>query len=248
MNSGTLTGITFCHTHPSYIPANHHFAPHAHPHHELVLVQQGRFRSRVDGTDTVAKRGDILLYLAGTVHEEWCENAAPVLVWACGFGWNGFEADEPLLRHDTFGRIQELLARIHHMKKTSGPRLCLSILSTLLTELKRLKTTLPDTMVERVQTYIRSNISNSLTIEELAALTGFSQGYFARWYKTHAGRTPMEDVRLLRVEEARRLITTTALPLHKIAPLVGLSNEYHLSRLLKTHLGVGVRDLRPDHH
>lgn len=54
----------------------------------------------------------------------------------------------------------------------------------------------------------------------------------------------MEDVRRLRVEEARELIITTNLLLKEIAPLVGLSDEYQLSRLLRRYLGVSTRKLR----
>lgn len=243
-NESKTDKLAFVHGHPSYIAADFHYEPHAHPYNELVLVQQGRFRTRVAGQDFVAQRGDVLLYLAGTVHEEWVECNAPVLVWACAFRWNGFQQDEPILRRDSHGHIQELLAQIHLLKKTSGAYICLRILTKIVEELERLKTAKPDSMVEQVRTFIRSRLAHPLTVDDLAEIAGLSQSHFARLYRDNAGRTPMEDVRFLRVEEARRLIMTTQLPLRQIAPMVGLSNEYHLSRLLRTHLGVGVRDLR----
>ncbi len=240
----SLKRLIFHHTHPSYITAGHHYERHNHSHHELVLIQQGQFRARVMDTDFVARRGDILLYTAGVYHEEWAEKRAPVLVWACGFSWDGFEPDEPILRRDTYGRVQELLAGAHCVKKSIGPHMCANALRALVAELERLKTTPPDSIVEQVRTYIRARIAERVTVEDLARVTGLSQAYFARRYRALAGRTPMEDVRFLRIEEARRLIMTTEMSLHEIAPQVGISTEYHLSRLLRTHLGVGVRELR----
>jgi len=73
---------------------------------------------------------------------------------------------------------------------------------------------------------------------------GLTKNHFIRQYRILAGRTPMEDVRFLRVEKASELIVATPLPLHEIAPLVGIPNVYHLSKLLKSLLGVGVRELR----
>jgi transcriptional regulator GlxA family with amidase domain len=46
------------------------------------------------------------------------------------------------------------------------------------------------------------------------------------------------------MEQARDLIRGTTLPLRTIAKRVGLRSEQHLSRLLRTHFGVGVRELR----
>jgi len=55
----------------------------------------------------------------------------------------------------------------------------------------------------------------------------------------------MEDARFQRVEEARRLIQTSSLPLSEIAETVGIPGESYLRRLLKSLLGVGMRELRP---
>jgi len=48
----------------------------------------------------------------------------------------------------------------------------------------------------------------------------------------------------MRVAQAHHLLMNTALPLHEIGPLVGIRDEFHLSRLLKTVYGVGPRELR----
>jgi transcriptional regulator GlxA family with amidase domain len=54
----------------------------------------------------------------------------------------------------------------------------------------------------------------------------------------------MDHARLIRLEAARELLLKTNLPLKAIAPKVGFASEFHLSRLLRTRLGIGARQIR----
>jgi transcriptional regulator GlxA family with amidase domain len=70
-------------------------------------------------------------------------------------------------------------------------------------------------------------------LDDLARKAGMSKYHFVRLYKKLSGRTPMNDVRMIRVEAARDLIITTDLPLKTIATRVGLGNEYYLCRVFR---------------
>ncbi len=234
-----------------YLPANLHISPHTHPYHEMVLVQRGRFRSLVDQRVYVLHPGDVIVYPTGCQHEEWAEDNKPVMTWACGFRWDGLAEGLVAPCRDSRSRIQELLAWLamdFHEKRegrSTGEDMP-AILQTILAEIKRLKKDEPNAMVEQIRHFVRRNLANPFTLDDLARITTLSKWHFVRQFKEQTGRTPMEDVRLLRVEEAKRLICTTSLLLSDIAPMVGVANEFHLSRLLKKVLGVNVRDLRPN--
>ncbi len=237
---------------PSLVRANLHYQLHAHSYHELVLVQQGRYRSRVNGQDYVAFRGDILLYTARTAHEEWAEDNKPVQTWVCGFNHEGLGPNDPIFRWDAHGRVWEFLAELTELHLADAlwnvnirhVGEALTVLNELVTELKHLTAYESHGMIDQVRAFIRAHMMQALTIDDLAAVAGISKSYFVGRYRELTGRTPMEDVRIMRIEEARRLIFTTKLPLHEIASRVGIANEYHLSRLLKEYLGTGVRKLR----
>lgn len=238
-------------THHVYIPAHHHYPPHTHEHHELVVIQQGRFRVRLSSNEHMANPGDILLYPTGTMHEEWAEDGESVLTWVCAFRWDGFTSDDVLFCHDILGHVQELVAKlawefrmIVYAPEGDRPDNRLALLQAIIEELKRLAAHGNQRMVDQVRAFVHANITKSLALEDLAAVSGLSISYFGKQYRTVTGRTPMEDARLLRIEEARRLIMTTSMPLHEIAPKVGLVDEHHLSRLLKNLLGVTTRELR----
>lgn len=239
---------------PCYIEPGAHWPTHAHSHHELVLVQKGQYLSRVAGKERFNGPGDVLLYTAGTVHEEWVVDESPVLTWSCCFWGSCFGSHESVFRHDVHGTIQDLLAKLsgyylQHEWNNGFNQLFQQVLHEMVVELGRLPSWDSHTMVDRVRAYIRSRLTEDFTVRSLASVAGLSKAYFARQYSALTGRTPMGDVRFLRIEEAARLITTTQLPLHEVAPMVGMANAYHLSRLLKTLLGVGVRELRlPSHH
>ncbi len=232
---------------------NIHYRLHAHRYHELVLVQNGRFRSHVLGNEYIALPGDILLYPARTPHEEWGDENKHVITWTCGFEYNGFPLDEPVLRRDVDGAIQDFLIALtplHYQDKVSGTMErhkseCRTVLQSLLTEMERLKLRGPQATVEKVRAYIRAHLADTITIDDMAACAGLSRSHFSRLFHASAGRTPWAEVQYLRMEEARRLLTTTTLALHEVAPHVGVANEFHLSRLLKNVLGVRVSDLRP---
>ena len=57
-------------------------------------------------------------------------------------------------------------------------------------------------------------------------------------------RSSRSIARALRLERAKDLIRSTALPLKAIAPEVGFGSAQHLCRLLHDRFGVGVRELR----
>lgn len=238
---------------PCYFEPPTHWPTHAHAHHELVLVQRGQYLARVAGKERFNGPGDILLYTAGTVHEEWVVDEAPVMTWSCTFWGDCFGPNEPVFRHDVHGRIQELLGKLFRFYLQNEYNNGLShhfppILREMVDELGRLPAWDSHTMVDRVRSFVRSRLTEDLTVKILAEAAGLSRAYFARQYQTLTGRTPMEDVRYLRVEEASRLIVSTNLGLHEVAPMVGISDAYHLSKLLKSLLGVGVRELRTASH
>lgn len=235
-----------------YTYTDSHYEPHAHFYNELVLVQRGRLRARIAGREYTLGQGEIILYPANTDHEEWGLGGRPVLCLMCAFLWDAIPPGEILTCRDADGHVEELLSWLASecymhwpIDKCPDRSFGLPILHAILSELKRLTCREPNAMVEQVQAYIRENLRSSFTFTDLLEVSGLGHSQFTVQYKRLTGRSPMEDARLMRVEEARRLIITSPLTLSEIAPMVGIANEFHLSRLLKTVLGVSVRDLRP---
>ncbi len=243
--------LKFVSAYPVYTKPASHYRLHAHPFHEVILVQHGSFRTRVGNEEHTAIAGDVLIYTAHLAHEEWAESKNTVVTWCCWFEGDIFNPDEFMFRKDTNGKVQTLLGELFALHayvmsdgKDSREQECQDTLALLVEELSHLKTPGTADVIERSRAYIRSNLARPLTVDELAKHVRLSRGHFSFLYKNVAGLTPRDDIQRLRVEEAKHLIETTTLPLREIAPKVGIANEYHLSRLLKSLLKTGVRQLR----
>ena len=67
---------------------------------------------------------------------------------------------------------------------------------------------------------------------------------FVRKFKRLCGPTSMEELRLIRLDQARTLLLTTNPPVEVIAPAVGIGDEYQLSKVFRSHFNLFPRDLR----
>lgn len=243
--------LKFISAYPVYTKPGSHYCLHAHPFHEIIAIQNGTFRIRIGNEERMAISGDVLVYTTHLPHEEWAESKNTVVTWSCWFEGDVFSPGELVFRKDANGRVQALLGELFALHayimsdgKDSREQECQDTLGLLVDELKQLKAPGTADVVERSRAYIKSNLGRPLTVQELAKHAGLSRGHLSHLYRTITGLTPSNDIQRLRVEEAKRLIETTQLPLREIAPRVGLANEYHLSRLLKILLKTGVRQLR----
>jgi AraC family transcriptional regulator len=104
--------------------------------------------------------------------------------------------------------------------------------------------------VRRVQRHIEANLASRLATADLAALVGLSENYFARAFRISVGAPPHAFVMTRRVAQAQTLMMESDLPLSQIALAVGLSDQAHLSRLFRHHVGTtpsAWRRRRPKH-
>jgi transcriptional regulator GlxA family with amidase domain len=99
-------------------------------------------------------------------------------------------------------------------------------------------------LVVAIKMFIRGHLTDKLTLEDLAAHASLSKYHFLRRYKELAGRTPMDEVRRLRLERARELVLATGLPLKQVAELAGFCDEYYLGKAFRTQLGCSPGKLR----
>jgi AraC-like DNA-binding protein len=86
--------------------------------------------------------------------------------------------------------------------------------------------------------YIQTRFpQGEIHIKELAQAANLSTHYFIRLFKRRMGVSPIRYINQKRVEEAKRLLANTDLPLKEIINRVGLNDVYYLSRLFKEHTG-----------
>ncbi len=95
-----------------------------------------------------------------------------------------------------------------------------------------------------VSAFVLEHLDEPLPVERLAAEVGMSPRTLGRWCREHLGASPAGLVRRLRLEEARRLLEETPLPLKAVAARTGLGDPSTLWRAFMHDLGVTPAEYR----
>ena len=238
--------------HVGHIVPDRHWSMPAHQHEwwELIVPVAGRMHVLLGGEQISAGPGTVLLYPRGVTHEEHADVAHPVATQFIAFNWDQDSATVPVRGEDVDGRIRQAVQWLYTDRDLADSWLTAQqrdatlrlILISYLACVRR--NTRAEAIVRRVRRHVREHLPGPLTLRELADLAGLSPFHFIRVYRTLAGRTPMQDVRAIRLEHARELLLTTTMPLKQIAPRCGLGSEYALSRAFSRQFGYPPSTLR----
>ncbi len=219
--------------------------PHFHPFHELIVVKSGSMLLKTALGHHVVRSGDVLFYEAGLIHEEISVPEDPV-----NTRFLSFEADQllphfPLLMHDPEGRLIELLGWMRRDHDLGRPLAdCFSLLDTIIRELCWTLAQPKNVWLEKVRDHLRSQFASKLSLADVARHAGMSRFAFVRKFKRLSGLTPMEDLRQIRLREARNLLLSSDLPMKAIAARVAIGDEYQLSKMFRRQFGVAPSRMR----
>ena len=89
-----------------------------------------------------------------------------------------------------------------------------------------------------ITAFVLEHVDEALPVDRLARGVGMSPRTLSRWCREQLGESPAELVRRLRIDEARRLLEETALPLKDITARTGLGDASTLWRVFTQRLGV----------
>lgn len=89
-----------------------------------------------------------------------------------------------------------------------------------------------------VSTFVLEHVDEALPVDRIAAGIGMSPRTLSRWCRQHFDESPAQLVRRLRVDEARRLLEETPLPLKDITARTGFGDASTMWRAFTQRLGV----------
>lgn len=219
-----------------------HMAPHFHPFHELIVIMGGKMTLKVGDREIFGCSGEMFFYEAGLVHEEASDKEDPVQTRFLSFRSKSAGPSFPLTMRDADGRVGQMISWL--LADSRDGMECGHHLQSILGELTRLRSEPADPLVSVVRSYIWAHFKEEITLDDLAKQAQMSRHAFARKFKALSGTSPMQEVREARLNEARRLLLSTSLPLKAIAPAVGIGDEYQLSKMFRSHFGIPPREMR----
>ena len=213
--------------------------------HRLVLVLSGRVQIETGELSFPVEPGEaIWLAPSGRVVLSAAESTRLCIVSS---SWIVSLPHHPEPVRDAAGRLREIAQWLTMELRADfdgAEEYRLTLLRLLAGEWLRLNSDDMCVLEKRLRAYVLEHIEEPISLEVVARHVGVGRYHLCRKYRRATGQSPMHAVRTVRLERARELLATTKLPLRVVAKKVGLSSEQHLSRLLRSHFQVGVRDIR----
>ena len=89
--------------------------------------------------------------------------------------------------------------------------------------------------IQPILLYIRNNLQQNISVEELAGIACFSKDHFSRVFKAITGMAPCDYIIRKRIERAQFLLLTTDLSQNQIFDQTGFRSASYFSRIFKKH-------------
>lgn len=90
-----------------------------------------------------------------------------------------------------------------------------------------------DALVARAQVWIARNYAVDAPVQAMASEVGLAERSFKRRFARATGMSPLEYVHTMRLEEAKQLLETTAMPIEAVAAEVGYQDASFFGRLFR---------------
>ena len=132
-------------------------------------------------------------------------------------------ADKILIANDSFEALEESLLEY----------------VTCFSSVKEEKQGISMELVQQLTEYMRQNVYNNLSLQDVAVHFDISPSYICRIFKIYYSDTPISFYNRIRIEEAKKLLEEYQnMKVKDIAELVGFSDQYYFSKVFKQQYGV----------
>jgi AraC family transcriptional regulator len=92
--------------------------------------------------------------------------------------------------------------------------------------------------LEQVIDYMKANLTQDISILDLATLSSMSESHFSRSFKQSVGMAPYQYLMRQRIERAKQLLKQQSLSISTIALDCGFANQTHLTKVFHKMTGM----------
>ncbi len=92
--------------------------------------------------------------------------------------------------------------------------------------------------IDKAIDFMQKNLSNTLTLDNIAQEAQLSASFFSRKFKQDTGYSPIEYFNHLRIQKSCQLLHFGELRINEIALSIGIEDPFYFSRLFKKHMGI----------
>ncbi|MFS0873619.1 AraC family transcriptional regulator [Paenibacillus xylanilyticus] len=237
---------------------NWNFPSHMHEDiSEMVYVSDGEGIIKINEHPYTVKKGDLLIYNQGVIHEQCTSPVCPLSLYYCGIAniySDGTHTEHlisenasPYIQTKAYaGRIGELLEFMYEEssnQKTGYEKICEGLLDVLLALVQRLvqpnasKKQDSDHLAVRIKEYLDENYLQHLKLQDIAAHFHMNPYYLSHVFKHKYDDSPIRYIVYRRMGEAKRLLSTTDIKVSEIAHILGYQNANYFTNLFTNTMG-----------
>ncbi len=248
-------------SHPQYI-----MVPHWHKEFEIIRVLEGVFPIYLNSTEMRLEKGDILLVPGGSLHggePQGCYYEC--LVFDLSLLRRGrkdvvetyiaplINAAVMLDRPLADGEVAETCRALFAAMKEGAPYYEMAVCGLLfrlmsqlysggyIRPLQRLQHNQQAKTVTGLLDWIEENFADPITLEMLAEVSGLSAKYLCRIFKEYTGKTVIDYINELRIDNAAYEISVKGISITRAAYDSGFNDLSYFCKVFKRYKGVTPR-------
>jgi AraC-like DNA-binding protein len=233
--------------------------PHTRGGYQWYCVISGDVEQVIDGVPVRLGAEESVLIPPGVVRSPRCVGKAPGYIVAA---FENLRLDLAPLHRRKMACPAELVPDLHalvaELRRPGTPHereLIVVLLMRLLIGLRRtqggkaarsepLNPGANQEVVARVENFMLSHLQYTLARRDFASAVNLSSSHLARLFRNTTGKTLVDRLTELRMQQARKLLLDSTLPVTHIALEVGYNSFSHFTRLFKQKTGVSPSEFR----
>ncbi len=239
---------------------------HWHDRFEMLIIDEGSLEACIAGETVMARPGDIIIVNPASTHEATALERVSYRVLMFEL-ISQFSQDKtayrllrpfvnrasmflPLVRDEQLSRIVDRIFEITQEKRTGFPLMQVSLVYELLAVLfekyqdTRYVRPVAEGRLRQVIEYIADHFCEDISSSSISEQFGYDESYFCRLFKSVIGVRPMEYIRILRLEKARRIMVREKTSISKVAVECGFSDVNYFTRCFRRHYGITAGEYR----
>lgn len=104
-----------------------------------------------------------------------------------------------------------------------------------------------DPCVWKAIRFIEQNFYLDINVDMLCKYVNYSRSYLSRIFKSEMNMTIPEYTNMIRIQNAKSLLTETNMPMKEISISVGIHDSFYFSKIFKKYTGETPREYRKNH-
>lgn len=218
-----------------------------HENVEFMYCTEGSGILHYDSLDYEIKKGDIAVINSFAIHYTETDDGLvfkDLIPFSEFFSLNGLDLPKmhfaPIIRDLSANeKFDAIVKNFESKDPLSGAKMLHSILDFLIymsehhLEEANISAKKIDISIRQALSHINSEFDKKLSADRISKKAGFSKYHFLREFKKATGQTFSDYLTKVRIENAKKLLLTTTLPVKEICYKSGFDSEAYFSKVFK---------------